>query len=315
MQQTGSTLHLHIGLPKTATTFLQESVFPRIEGLHASCTPEAGPDLDPPGRSESLMAWALARSPDIWRSAGDALFPAMLSGASGMDGRDVLVSDERIGRTGSRADHLGAHLRALAIEARRRGFKRVTCLCAVRRQDLWYASHYAQISDRNPDAGQKDFEAAVGRLVDPERGGRRFGRLLRYDGLRAALVDALGAGNVLVCVYETMRETPDAFAADLATFLGRPVPLPARGAGSGSNVRNVGGRSWALRRYDRRAAGENARTAAQAARATLRRLRPGAPGSIELTPELSERILTAYRASNLRLARDIDADLARYGYC
>lgn len=137
MKHTGFILRLHIGSPKTATTFLQGSVFPHIDGLDVSPTPPASPDLDPSRQSERLMAWALSQSPDIWRAARSTLFERMLGGAATMRGGDVLVSDERIGRIGIGADHLGAHLRAIACAARARGFGRTTCLCAVRRQDLW----------------------------------------------------------------------------------------------------------------------------------------------------------------------------------
>jgi hypothetical protein len=303
------TLHLHIGLPKTATTFLQSGVFPRVAGLRVSCTPAAA---DGHG---SLMEWALSRDPAIWAARGPDLFGAMFGPRAERQGQNTLLSDERIGRAGSRADHLAGHLRAIRAAAHAEGFGRVTCICAVRRQDDWFASHYAQMSDRNPRAGQRDFEASVADLVDPDRGGRKLGRLLHYDRLHARLSEALGEDNLFLFSYETLRGTPDRFARRLGAFLGLGAALDLDVGGEG-NVRSAGAQKWALRRYDRRADARNGRALPlRLARAGMARFGSRRSGAIELTPELSARILAAYRPSNLRLAaKDPAADLERHGY-
>lgn len=311
MKTTGTTLHLHIGLPKTATTFLQSSVFPQMESLRVSCTPPPAKGMD---GCHSLTEWALNRDPGVWRGGGPDLFEGMLGPREAWQGRDALVSDERIGRVGSRTDHLADHLRAIAKAARSEDFGRTACICAVRRQDDWFASHYAQMSDRNPWAGQKDFERSVDDFVNPGKGGKSLGRLLHYDRLHARLIDALGAENVFFFCYETMRETPDAFARQLAGFLGHPASLDKDGGDR--NERNAGARKWALRRYDRRAdTGGRKAGSMRIALEGLTRLRPRGTGAIELTPELSARILDAYRPSNCRLADASGADLERHGYC
>jgi hypothetical protein len=115
-------------------------------------------------------------------------------------------------------------------------------------------------------------------------------------------------------VHETMRESPDAFAEALARFLGRPLSLSGAGTGEDGNIRNTGGRTWRLRRFDRHAAGRSGSTAAGLARAGLDRFGRRAEESIELTAGLSARILEAYRPANTRLARSLGTDLGRFGY-
>lgn len=114
-------------------------------------------------------------------------------------------------------------------------------------------------------------------------------------------------------VYETMRESPEAFAASLARFLGRRLSLTGDGRGDGNNVRNAGGRIWRLRRCDRHAPGQSGSAGRRLAQAALHRLRRGT-GSIELTCEINDRILDGYRPANLKLARSLDTDLGRFGH-
>ncbi len=183
-QGPGRTLHLHIGLPKTASTWLQGEVFTRLGHLRVVCTPRSRLFDEPADRAAEgrVMACAMRRSAGVWGAVGDAVMGEMLGPREAWlaERCDLLISDEAIGRTGSRPEQLAAHLGALACVGARWGLGRLRVIWLVRRQDRWLASHYAQMSDRNPHASQRDFEAFVGRLTDPWAARHALGALLDY---------------------------------------------------------------------------------------------------------------------------------------
>lgn len=313
------TLHLHVGLPKTATTFLQSGFFRTLDGLLFRSTPQSDRFAETGEESgHGVLAFCLRRSAAIWRDEGDSLFADLLGGPDDWRARprDVLISDEAIGRAGSRPVLLAAHLAAIREQAERWGFARVTAICAFRRQDRWYASHYAQMSDRNPRAAQGDFERAVDALLDPARERYRLGMLLDYRRLREALTDGLGAANVMMAPYEDLQAAEARFLSRLASFLDAGAAASTGGGGFGAcdrNVRSSGDDEWRLRPSQSLARRLRERAARLLGDRAGERL-SGRGRAITLTPELSERILAGYAESNRRLASELDVDLAAFGY-
>lgn len=308
----GATLALHIGLPKTATTFLQTGIFPALDGLTFLATPGtalfAGPsDADAGGR---LMAAAMKRSAAIWRDRGDLLFSEMLGAREAWTPRDVLVSDEGIGRIASRPALLGEHIDAIGREAGRWGFSKVLVLAVFRRQDHWFASHYAQMSDRNPSASQADFERAARSVLSPFETRYRLGMLMDYAALHEVLTGTLGRDRVLMLPFERLAAAPDAFHRSIARFLGVPAPqFGGAVATADRNARSAGAGTWQVRPL-RPAAGRMSRL-----RSLPQRLAAGRrERTITLTPDLSAAMLSAYRDSNTRLAAALGVDLAAFGY-
>ncbi len=213
------TLRLHIGLPKTASTWLQTALFPRLP-LRLAAMPEAALFAEGPGR---LLPQCLARSDSVWDGMGDGILGALTGrdrAAERDRGDDLLVSEEGVGRAGSRPGHLQAHLEGLRRSAEEWGFARLRILCLVRRQDRWLASHYAQVSDRLEGTSQAGFEAEAARLVDPRADRHRLGALLDYRRLHAALAGAAGAEAVTILPHELLQTDRAAFLEALTGFLG-----------------------------------------------------------------------------------------------
>ena len=318
------TFVLHIGLPKTATTYLQKEVFPTVPAVRYLGIPRgdlfASPqDLD---RGRRTLTACVNRSAEVWEGAGEAVLEEVFGCERAARPRgDVLVSDEGVGRSGSRPALLGAHLRALRRRAEVWGFERVRILCVIRRQDHWLASHYAQISDRNPESSQEDFEAMIRETVDPAGDRYGFGMLLDYAALTGAVEDAVGAENLLVLPYERLAQEPVRFLRSVYNFLEADAPPRREGEPERRNVRSAGGEVWELR---------------PSARERVLRLRParlaGALGlpneirlirnprneevtkTIRLTPPLRALISDAYRRSNRSLENRYDLRLDRLGY-
>ncbi len=326
----GPTLFLHIGLPKTATTYLQEQIFPHLEGVHYFDRPEDPAFDDPADRHKDsrMMSCMFNRDPRIWADHGDAAFTRLLGPQADWKPRDVLISDEGIGRTGSRPDLLAAHLREMSKLARDWGLGRVAVICAFRRQDHWLGSHYAQMSDRNRAASQADFERAARDLVRPDGQRYALGMMLDYATLHDRLADAVGRQNLLMYPFERQKTDPGGVVADLLAFLEKDLRGPSlrtqpSGAAPrapdtpspGVNVRSVGTNRWSIRRFG---TGLKVRPYRLARRVglpshiALPRFRR--PRSFSLSDTASLVILQAYAVCNSTLAARLCIDLVQYGY-
>ena len=310
----GRTLYLHIGLPKTASTWLQREVFPALDHVRFIDTPRthlfrAPQDAEAEFRT---FACALRRSSTVWHDCGDAVFEEVLGSRDTWlaEDRNLLISDEAIGRAGSRQALLAAHLAGIAATAARWGLTRMRVLCLIRRQDQWLASHYAQVSDRAWRPGQRHFEALVARVVDTAQSRHEFGALLDFAALREAIISVAGADNLLILPQEALRETPRASLTRILEWLGTPADKASAAMAAverTANVRSTSG-SWRLRPGSLRVPGGARRIALP----TWVGLWRGA--SISVTPEASAAIFGAYGDSNRRLAAAENLPLGRWGY-
>lgn len=309
-----TTLYLHIGLPKTGSTWLQDEVFPELTHLEAFSVPRTKLFQDQGDRAveRRLMACVLGRSVAVWEALGDAVFEELLGAqVTWMERkRSVLVSDEAIGRQASRPEAVAAHLAAMRERAREWGFDRLKVICAVRRQDRWFASHFAQMSDRTASPSQTGFAEKIASYIDPGKGRYKIGMLLDYAALHEALTQVL-PGDVQFLPYEEMLVAPEAFLTKLLRGLDTPEADVARlteRRTKRANVRSEGaeGRLWRLR--------------APSILLPLVGQRLPLPDmlwprrTIELTSELSASVLSAYRVSNETFASRSGLDLSAYGY-
>ena len=312
MSGEGRPLHLHVGLPKTASTFLQERVFPGLGHLEVRSVPRSrafrtGADA---ADGHRLFAAALRRSSAVWEARGTELMDEILRPAGAGD-RGLLVSDEAIGRAASRPEALAAHLSAFARTASAQGFGAPRIVAFLRRQDHWLASHYAQISDREGGGSQAGFAAMVERTLDPARDRHGFGMLLDYGALHAALAAVAGPEAVLLLPHEALLADPEATLRRLLAWLGTPeaaVPALLAAAAGRANVRGEaadGVPTWRLRPPSF-ALGGGRRVAVPSRLWPARR--------IALVPGLSARILAAYADGNARVAAATGLDLTALGY-
>jgi hypothetical protein len=281
---------------------LQEKVFPDLRTMTFIDRPRTDifddPTL-PDGKGVGFFPSVLKRSPHLWDEIGEALWSELLRGRD--PGKPVLISDEGFGRNASKPDVLTAHLRRIRDIALSKGFSRFRVIALVRRQDHWFASHYAQISDRRPDASQSDFEREVERLTSPSAGFYGFGTLLRYDQLHAALSNELGQDDLYLRPFEELRYQPERFWDGLSRFLGEELSPPS--SDSRRNERTAGCDRWFLRppRVT------SARTLVR--RSVLHRRR-----TVELTPRLAGLFGRAFGPSNEAFSALSGIDVKALGY-
>jgi hypothetical protein len=260
----------------------------------------------------------------VWDAYGTEILSAILGPELNAHGnQSILISDEGAGREATRPELFRAHLDGLKRCAIRAGYRNLCILCFIRRQDHWLASHYAQLSDRNPTASQHDFELTVQEILDPARGRFAFGMVLDFATLYRQLSAVLTTDDILMLPYEQLAENPAHFLSSIGSFLPNNAGLSERlqlseAIGRGVNVRTRGTDVWRLRQ----AKGQlNLRT--RLSRVFRHVAKPGAKQStlrqkddpqVVLTKNLSEIILGEFRASNKELADFLDSDLSRYGY-
>ncbi|MFB0613928.1 hypothetical protein [Aurantiacibacter poecillastricola] len=291
------TLYLHIGLPKTGSTFLQRQVFPALDELFVSSMPE---DTYFRGNGARLFESIFSRSDTIWHHHADTLLDQLLGPGWRSDQRSVLLSDEAIGRSTSRQALCAGHLAGMKAALVARGFDRIKLLCLLRRQDHWLASHYVQVSDRRRDPGQTDFEKLVRRISDPQEERFTFGALLDYASTYSAIADVLGPENVFIAPMEWFGSNTGAIVHLLSDWLDRSIDASLLDSRKSENVRKSADGSWNLRR-----AGLRQRALASLLRRSSR---------IRLDDALSAAILEVYRDSNAHLEKLAGLDLRPAGY-
>lgn len=321
-------LVLHIGLPKTGTTYLQKEFFPVLGSVRFLEKPMSDILRGTLGPEYGIMHRCFKHSAVVWREYGDAIFAALLGCAKDEFRADetLLISDEGISMTGKTPFLLRCHLQELQRKAADWGFGRVRIICTVRRQDQWIASQYAQLSDRIQGANQAGFEEFVTRFLDPATGYFSDGVLLDYSTLREQLVAAVGRDNVLMLPLELLVRDRLSFLTPLARFItdgaDDHTELLARlGAASAArhNVRSSQPGVWTLRPLrSPRALHLRPYTVFRRlglpTKVPLRLPDLGRGRSISLSEPLRARIISTYSEKNRALEAEIGFDLGGYGY-
>ena len=315
----------HIGLPKTGSTWLQRAAFPALTGLRYVGGAKMKRDYLS-GRRVYEAFWC---DPGVWQREQPQLFRdfAGLAEAGERPPPSVLVSQEKMaapkvfipwaGGERPTPEQFGEHLAGCREQALREGFERFRVIAVFRRQDTWYASRYVQSSNRIVGACQADFEAAVARITGPEY--ERFGVYGDFARMRDYLVAAVGRENVLMLPYELLAEDSQCFVEALLAFLGagqRASEFVDGNSHQGTaNVRRTAEGQWQLRagRHTFELKPERLRKILGLPR-KIPISRNRNEDAIRLTPELSQRVLAVYEASNRRLADELGMPLERFGY-
>lgn len=307
------TLYLHIGMPKTASTWLQTSIFPLLDHLRYLNCPESELFEKPKKfkTRQRIMGPVFKSSSQIWPGFGDAIFKELIGDRRMWlsDEQDLLISEEAIGRSGSRPSLLAAHLQQMKLKAFEWGFERFTIICVIRRQDHWLASHYAQISDRIPKPGQTDFVRLVQEVVSPRMSRYSFGMLLDYNTLYDHLIAVTGKENLLLLPYERLKLTPEEFLHSLLQELDTPEKkikeICAAKLESMTNVRSEEElMTWRLR----------PKISVVGKLPVIRWFVNKQAQTFKVTPDISQKICDTYSEGNQILAEKANLDLERHGY-
>lgn len=276
-------LYLHIGLPKTGTTFLQYRIFNRQKQLAYLHDPN---DRRPEALETLLKKHQRAEGHKERRSLGDQI-------ASSIPHERMLISNEAISSlvrepwegSGPHADTASQRLAELG--AKTGGIK---VILGIRRQDKWLASRYAESAKAYPTFGQDDFDQRIPKLVSGKLSGSQS--WLDYNASCSALVRELGADNVLILPSEQVSDEPQAALRSLEGFLECPGLVEIyEGQKPGTDRRNVlatGPNTWKLRGRDEE--------------------------FLHMSDALSEEIMQRFKDSNVQIAQRTGLALQELGY-
>lgn len=278
-------LVLHIGLPKTATTFLQHYIMKPAVG-HRFIHRKRG---DRARRiCRSFREYAAADDP-TWICHREQIRAKLIANdKKSANDRTIIVSDENISGRGIQFWHgrgpgpkqLSERLAALA-QSLGDCFPTLRVVIGIRRQDQWLASRYAECSTGFDNFSQSDFGPRIVEITRLDPLGPVFD-WLDYYKVYSLFSQALGADNVFMYSVERLRAEPENTLKDLGEFVGECnftkvyETLIKDGVNVIRNKLSSGDNTWSLRRDG----------------ATLR-----------LSQELQEVILTRLSESNKALNR------------
>ena len=298
-------LVLHPGFAKTATTTLQQAVFPRHSQIHYLGVPAADPGLDR----------LLRRIPseDSTRFDTDAARAALLPHLEPLpDRRVVLLSCENLTLYEAKDKGLvAARLRTL--------FGQCRIMFTLRRQEEVVASWYLQklgkyLRDRRYLTPEQYFHM---KLKDPSRS---ILDDVDYDSTIACYERLFGRDCVSIVVYEQLRADPQGFSEALAGCLGVDATelkllLTSAHLNSAQSQRRVAAVRIAAKFLPRASIEAGVALLPKPLRRRLSAyIDSGRRARVELGSVASDWIGERCRAGNRRLDSRYGGALARYGY-
>ncbi|GGE32346.1 hypothetical protein [Psychroflexus planctonicus] len=154
-------LYLHIGNPKTGSTYLQKKVFPELENITYHYKPKYN-ILKEYRNQKSTFGRFMRSSPVVWKNFGDVLLNNL--GLNSFEKSDILVSDEHFVEAND-PFRIAQHLH----ELKKRIYKshNLKILMIIRRQDTWISSCYAEVSNTHKRVSQKHFREYILNRIDP----------------------------------------------------------------------------------------------------------------------------------------------------
>ena len=242
-------LILHIGLPKTATSFLQHRIFKN--SLH-----QTGHFIHRKyGCNFHTLCKQFKRFVRAETANTSMLLAPIVSSLIPLIDRTTILSDENIsidsrlfwtGQGGSPrqvAERLGRIQDALKV--------RIRLLIGIRRPDQWLASRYAESSKKNSTFSQADFERRVAHIVNSQQDDASYG-WLDHEALQTIFVRIFGSDQVFIYATEQLADSPVKVLsamgqfADGLDFVGCYQTLLDAGDKVFANKLSTGANTWKL---------------------------------------------------------------------
>ncbi len=321
-------IFIHLGYPKTATTYLQRGLFRDFGFLGNDSAVEGARRLE-----HDLRSVICEDQAEVWRTSRGKEISQRISTLAGGTS-DVYYSSEYWLRgpatffpsnsglqTPQHSTHMALeHLKAFQDNVwKEKG--RVHVMVTFRRQSNWLGSQYAQISNRRREPGQADFEHMMTRFIKDE--GPHGKSFLDYYLLYSELVKLFGKERVLFLPVEEVG-TP-MFWQRFETWSGLKVPPRQEQGSSRQNVRGTAKGRWQTRPRNPVSGTRAVVVADEVLRALhlppktkswIKKIekRVFATHEVTMTSEILAMIENAYAESNRALEKALDCPLSAHGY-
>ncbi len=208
---------LHIGLPKTATTFLQHQIFKRAMApdgvfIHRRASDEAGSICQ---SFKALVRRSDEKVPDI--------LATLVHLMNRLIDENVIVTDENISLDPDRFwEGTGVSPRRVAerlFAAQEALGTRFRLIIGTRRPDQWLASRYAQSSKTYADFSQSDFDQRAVSIARARRDETPF-EWLDCPAVRSVFEELFGADHLFLYAMERLSEAPRDVLSEMGAFAG-----------------------------------------------------------------------------------------------
>lgn len=296
-------LILHIGYPKTATTYLQKKIFPQVKGLGINSK------FNSMSLAKSMTKIALKGNPKLWLESEGKM---LLSGITSSHGGNIKIySDEHwlwgpsklcpprkiqeVPASTGEEFFVAQHIKNMSSALRQIGW-RLKVLVTLRAQSTFMPSMYSQCASRICDEPSTDHLASVitSILADETMTGIGF---LRYDRLYYQLASAVGPDSLHFLFFEDLGRL--SFWSDLIAFTGLPMKVPdelkAPHGSPTSKCSSFRKASWTVNPFGSTRGKDN-------------------PIAISLRPEVETAIRDTFGDANLLLARILGIDRLHEDY-
>jgi len=217
----------HIGLPKTGTTFIQQSIFKKSRNIISYYNRIMINDFFKKNTGMNLRN-IFRNSPEIWKdqtyySAFDKLIEKFIQSSKKL----CLISDENFSVNSNffdlenpddlEPDKLISHLKTLNERAINSGISGIKILFMTRERSSWLASRYAQSGPKFKNPKQEDFEDRIIQILEkPNLTGTKY-EWLDHKRVLKKFDEAFGR-NFRAISFEIFKEDRDVFIEDLNQF-------------------------------------------------------------------------------------------------
>jgi hypothetical protein len=310
-------IRLHIGLPKTATSFVQKDVISKIKNINSFVHPNFGLIKKNDFLDGSTLNAIFRRSPYIWKDLGDEFF-GCLKEKSDPEKKLTFISDELI-LVGDRNDPVvtSEHIKRMKRGSERHGYNNFEVVVTIRKQDEWLASAYSETSEQYFGVSQSSFETWVIKRIDKKDiYHRSSGIRINYNLMYNSIKDILGESNTVLVPYEMLKEDPKKFVSKIiGTNLER---IKYKFKNEKRNKGNTKDDKWILKKPNRskwiKINRSSFREWIDLGLSFITDKSPFREREIKITQEIKESVMESYGPENKKLSEKIDIDLENYGY-
>jgi hypothetical protein len=202
-------IYFHIGFPKTATTFLQKSIYPLLENVHYV------PILTQQRYENEILKILFE---ELSEYEAQTIRKLLLRDTSN---KDVLFSQEEFSAGSISTRFLGIQAKRNVLKNIKKIFsqQQLKMIVGIREQTDIIRSFYLQHLHQGGTKNLKDFLDHFG-FSDSSSQPRAFFDSFNYCRYLDEVIEVVGEGNYYVYIYENLRAEPMSFVEELLGFFG-----------------------------------------------------------------------------------------------